>query len=121
MLVRKSKKGPYAGKFDDGRICLTIVLQALAKALSDKMCLFFTTNYRTVRVIFVVISPSNANSFLAWRKCCTLKGISSLQTGQFSLHRIQPDRTVWSIGSFVVRVRGFVEVPIAITEERERG
>ena len=60
-LISVSEEDADAAQLDDRSISLTIVLRSLAKALSYQTCLLLAANNGAIRVVFIVVRPSNAD------------------------------------------------------------
>jgi hypothetical protein len=122
IVIGKSKEESNAAEFHDGGtgIRFTIILWTLTKTLRDKTSLFLTTYDRSVRMVLVVVGPSNANCFTTWRKGRLFESLSGFQTVEFPLHRSQPNRVVWSVSGLMIGIRGFGKVPRSVTKEGKR-
>jgi hypothetical protein len=110
-MVGEGKEDSYAGKLYDGGICFPIVLWSLAKALSNKSCLFLAAYDGPIRVVFIIESPVNANSFAAMGECRALESFPGFQAVIFPLHSGQPHRIVRSVNGFVIGVRRLIKIP----------
>ena len=65
VLVCVGQENLYSAKFNHRCVCFTIIFWSLAKTLSYKSCLFFTSYDGTVWIVFVIESPMDADSFTA--------------------------------------------------------
>ena len=85
-LISISKKDADTAQLDDRSISLAIVLRSLDKALSYQTCLLLAANNGAIRVVFIVVRPSDVDGFATRRYCGTFKGFPYFQTVIFTLH-----------------------------------
>jgi hypothetical protein len=85
-------------------VSFTIIIRALAEALSDETSLFFSPNDVAFRSEFVDEDPADANSLLTSRKGGLFKDIAVMKTIEFALHGRAPDRSIRSSNHFFVGV-----------------
>ena len=80
---------------------------------------FFTPYDGSIRVIFIVVCPMNADRLTTRGQGCSLKCLSQFQTVILPLHRSQPDGAIQSVSSLMIGVGRLGEIPGTVVEERE--
>src|SRR5271155_5919864 len=104
VMICIGQENSYAAKLHHRCIRCTIVLRSLAKTLSHKPRLFFTSYNGSIWVIFVVECPADTDSFTARWQSRAFKCLALFETVQFPLHGRKPGRIIRSCSGFMVGV-----------------
>lgn len=62
-LISVSEEYADAAQFDNRSVGLAIVFGSLAKALGYQTCLLLAADNRSIRVVLIVVRPSDTNGF----------------------------------------------------------
>ena len=91
-------------------VSFTIIVRALAAALSDETSLFLSLNDVAFRSEFVDEDPANTDSLSTSRKGGLFKDIVVMETIKFTLHGRVPDGSIRSSNRFFVGVWCCVDI-----------